>query len=70
MLYLMTFAEMEFSLQTLPYLTRVITIPTNGVATYMKAVMQLLLEVALSATKEIVDANVEKMRLILALFSL
>ena len=68
MLYLMTFAKMVFPLLTLPYLTRVLSTPVYGVATYVKAVMQymqllLAFGFSLSATKEIVDANLNKEKL-------
>lgn len=68
MLYLMTFAKMVFPLLTLPYLTRVLSTPAYGVVTYVKAVMQymqllLAFGFSLSATKEIVDANLDKEKL-------
>jgi len=65
MLYLMNIAKMVFPLVTLPYLTRVMSVPVYGVVTYVKAVMQymqllLAFGFALSATKEIVGANLDK----------
>lgn len=68
MLYLMNIAKMVFPLLTLPYLTRVLSIPVYGVVTYVKAVMQymqllLAFGFALSATKEIVGANLDKDKL-------
>ena len=68
MLYLMTFAKMVFPLITLPYLTRVMSVPTYGVVTYVKAVMQymqlaLAFGFALSATKEVVDAKLDQEKL-------
>lgn len=62
MLYLMNIAKMVFPLLTLPYLTRVMSVPAYGVVTYVKAVMQymqllLAFGFALSATKEIVEAK-------------
>ena len=68
MLYLMTFAKMVFPLLTLPYLTRVLSVDTYGVVTYVKAVMQYMqllmaFGFSLSATKEIVDANLNKEKL-------
>lgn len=68
MLYLMNIAKMVFPLLTLPYLTRVLTVPAYGVVTYVKAVMQymqllLAFGFALSATKEIVNAGLDKDKL-------
>lgn len=65
MLYLMNIAKMVFPLLTLPYLTRVLSVPTYGVVTYVKAVMQymqllLAFGFSLSATKEVVNANLNK----------
>lgn len=65
MLYLMNIAKMVFPLLTLPYLTRVLSVPTYGVVTYVKAVMQymqllLAFGFSLSATKEVVNANLDK----------
>ena len=60
MLYLMNIAKMVFPLVTLPYLTRVLSVPVYGVVTYVKAVMQymqllLAFGFALSATRDIVE---------------
>lgn len=68
MLYLMNIAKMVFPLLTLPYLTRVMSVPAYGVVTYVKAVMQymqllLAFGFALSATKEIVDAKQDQEKL-------
>lgn len=65
MLYLMNIAKMVFPLVTLPYLTRILSVPVYGVVTYVKAVMQymqllLAFGFALSATKEIVASNLDK----------
>lgn len=65
MLYLMNIAKMVFPLVTLPYLTRVLSVPGYGVVTYVKAVMQymqllLAFGFTLSATREIVDCNLNK----------
>lgn len=42
MLYLLTIAKMLFPLITLPYLTRVLSVPAYGVVAYVKAVMQYM----------------------------
>lgn len=42
MLYLLTVAKMVFPLITLPYLTRVLSVPSYGVVAYVKAVMQYM----------------------------
>ena len=68
MLYLMNIAKMVFPLLTLPYLTRVLSVPGYAVVTYVKAIMQymqllLAFGFALSATKDIVNANLDKERL-------
>lgn len=68
MLYLMNIAKMVFPLVTLPYLTRVLSVPVYGVVTYVKAVMQymqllLAFGFALSATRDIVDAKLDKERI-------
>ena len=68
MLYLMNIAKMIFPLLTLPYLTRVLSVPTYGIVTYVKAVMQymqllLAFGFSLSATREIVGAESDKERL-------
>lgn len=65
MLYLMNIAKMVFPLVTLPYLTRILSVPVYGVVTYVKAVMQymqllLAFGFTLSATREIVAAKLEK----------
>lgn len=65
MLYLMNIAKMVFPLLTLPYLTRVLSVPTYGVVTYVKAVMQYMqllmaFGFSLSATREIVKAEQNK----------
>lgn len=67
MLYVMNIAKIVFPLITLPYLTRILSVPFYGVVTYVKAVMQymqLIIDFGflLSGTKDIVlaggDANV------------
>lgn len=68
MLYLMNTAKMVFPLLTLPYLTRVLSVPAYGVVTYVKAVMQymqllLAFGFSLSATREIVHADLDKEKL-------
>ena len=65
MLYLMNIAKMVFPLLTLPYLTRVLSVPVYGVVTYVKATMQymqllLAFGFALSATKKVVNAHGDK----------
>lgn len=62
MLYIMNIAKMVFPLITLPYLTRVLSVPCYGVVTYVKAVMQymqLIIDFGflLSGTKDIVLAG-------------
>ena len=61
MLYLLNIAKMIFPLVTLPYLTRVLSVPCYGVVTYVKAVMQYMQMIVdfgflLSGTKDIVLA--------------
>ena len=68
MLYLMNIAKMIFPLLTLPYLTRVLSTPTYGIVTYVKAVMQymsllLAFGFSLSATRDVVDADFDKEKL-------
>lgn len=68
MLYLMNIAKMVFPLVTLPYLTRVLTVDTYGVVSYVKAVMQymqlvMMFGFLLSATKDIVNAQNDKKRI-------
>lgn len=64
-LYLLTFAKMIVPLLTLPYFTRVLSVDGYAVVSYVKSVMtyvQVFLDFgfALSATKEIVEANNDK----------
>lgn len=68
MLYLMNIAKMVFPLLTLPYLTRVLSVPAYGIVTYVKAVMQymqllLAFGFSLSATREIVEADSDQEKL-------
>ena len=62
MLYGMSIAKIVFPLLTLPYLTRVLSVESYGVVSYVKAVMQYMQLVVdfgfmLSGTKDIVNAN-------------
>jgi len=62
MLYLYTFAKIIFPLITLPYLTRVLSLNTYGMVSFVKAYMvyiQLFVDFGfiLSSAKEIVRAN-------------
>ncbi len=68
MLYIMNIAKLIFPLLTLPYLTRVLSIESYGVVSYVKAVMtymQLLIDFGfiLSATKDIVRCGDDKKRI-------
>ncbi len=68
MLYLMNIAKMIFPLITLPYLTRVLSVPCYGVVSYVKATMQYMQLIVdfgflLSGTKDIVNAGKDKDRL-------
>ena len=59
MLYIMNIAKMIFPLITLPYLTRVLSVPGYGVVSYVKAIMQYMQLIVdfgflLSGTKDIV----------------
>lgn len=65
MLYIMNIAKLIFPLLTLPYLTRVLTVDSYAVVTYVKSVMtyvQLIIDFGflLSATKDIVNAGNDK----------
>ena len=65
MLYIMNIAKMIFPLITLPYLTRVLSVPGYGVVSYVKAIMQymqLMVDFGflLSGTKDIVMVQGEK----------
>ena len=65
MLLIMNIAKMIFPLITLPYLTRVLSTETYGVVAYVRSVMiymQVFVDFgfALSATKDIVEANGNK----------
>ena len=65
MLLIMNIAKMIFPLITLPYLTRVLSTDTYGVVAYVRSVMiymQVFVDFgfALSATKDIVEANGNK----------
>lgn len=62
MLYLMNIAKMVFPLITLPYLTRVLSVPGYGMVVYVKAIMQYMqlfvdFGFLLSGTKDIVLAH-------------
>lgn len=62
MLYGMSIAKIIFPLLTLPYLTRVLSVESYGVVSYVKAVMQYMQLVVdfgfmLSGTKDIVNAK-------------
>lgn len=62
MLYIMNIAKLIFPLLTLPYLTRILSVESYAVVTYVKAVMtyiQLIIDFGflLSATKDIVNAG-------------
>lgn len=62
MLYGMSIAKIVFPLLTLPYLTRVLSVESYGVVSYVKAVMQYMQLVVdfgfmLSGTKDIVNAK-------------
>lgn len=62
MLYGMSIAKIIFPLLTLPYLTRVLTVESYGVVSYVKALMQYMQIVVdfgfmLSGTKDIVNAK-------------
>ena len=68
MLYLMNIAKIAFPLITLPYLTRVLSVPCYGVVSYVKAVMQYMQLIVdfgflLSGTKDIVLAGDDKDKL-------
>ena len=65
MLYFMTFAKMIFPLLTLPYLTRVLSVDSYAIVTYVKSYMvylQVLIDFGfmLSATREIVNCDGDK----------
>lgn len=65
MLYIMNIAKMIFPLITLPYLTRVLSVPGYGVVSYVKAIMQYMQLIVdfgflLSGTKDIVLVQGEK----------
>ena len=65
MLYGLSISKMIFPLITLPYLTRVLSVPTYGVVTYVKAVMQYMQLVVdfgfmLSGTRDIALAGENK----------
>lgn len=65
LLYLYTFAKIIFPLITLPYLTRVLSINTYGIVSFVKAYMvyiQIFIDFGfiLSSVKEIVHANEDK----------
>ena len=62
MLYAMNIAKMIFPLITLPYLTRVLSVPGYGMVVYVKAIMQYMQLIVdfgflLSGTKDIVLAG-------------
>ena len=65
MLYIMNIAKMIFPLITLPYLTRVLSVPGYGVVSYVKATMQYMQLIVdfgflLSGTKDNVLAEGDK----------
>lgn len=65
MLYIMNISKLIFPLLTLPYLTRVLSVDSYAVVTYVKAVMtyvQLIIDFGfiLSATKDIVNVANDK----------
>ena len=62
MLYGMSIAKIVFPLLTLPYLTRVLSVESYGVVSYVKAVMQYMqlgvdFGFMLSGTRDIVKAK-------------
>ena len=62
MLYILNIAKIVFPLITLPYLTRVLSVPCYGVVSYVKAIMQYMQLIVdfgflLSGTKDIVRAG-------------
>ena len=68
MLYMMNIAKMIFPLLTLPYLTRILSLESYGVVTYVKAIMQYLqlfvdFGFLLSGTKGIIDTINDKEKL-------
>ena len=68
MLYGMSIAKIVFPLLTLPYLTRVLSVESYGVVSYVKAVMQYM-QIAvdfgfmLSGTKDIVNAKADQRKI-------
>lgn len=65
MLYLMTVAKIIFPLITLPYLTRILSVDSYGVVSFVKSYMvyiQLVVDFgfSLSSVKDIVEANNDK----------
>lgn len=68
MLYLMTVAKIIFPLITLPYLTRILSVDSYGVVSFVKSYMvyiQLVVDFgfSLSSVKDIVEANNDKKRI-------
>lgn len=68
MLYGMSIAKIIFPLLTLPYLTRVLSVESYGVVSYVKAVMQYMQIVVdfgfmLSGTRDIVNAKNDRKKL-------
>lgn len=67
-LYGMSIAKIVFPLLTLPYLTRVLSVESYGIVSYVKAVMQYM-QIAvdfgfmLSGTKDIVNAKADHEKL-------
>lgn len=62
MLYGLSMAKILFPIITLPYLTRVLSVPTYGIVTYTRSIvsyLQLIMDFGfmLSATKDIVEAK-------------
>lgn len=68
MLYIMNITKLVLPLITLPYLTRILSVDSYGVVTYVKSIMtymQLIIDFGfiLSATKNIVRANNNKKKI-------
>lgn len=68
MFYLMTVAKIIFPLITLPYLTRILSVDSYGVVSFVKSYMvyiQLVVDFgfSLSSVKDIVEANNDKKRI-------
>lgn len=68
MLYIMNITKLVLPLITLPYLTRVLSVDTYGVVTYVKSIMsymQMIIDFGfiLSATKDIVRVNGDRKKI-------